>query len=111
MTKLFAFALASTALAATTMVGLHGTPAAAQEASAGKPKYGTFGFDASGMDTSVAAGDDFYRYANGTWDRNAQIPADKARYGMFNVLDDLSKERTRTIIEEQAEDPNSRIGS
>jgi putative endopeptidase len=30
---------------------------------------------------------------------------------MFNVLDDLSKERTRTIIEEQAKDPNSKIGN
>ena len=30
---------------------------------------------------------------------------------MFNVLDDLSRERTRTIIEEQSKDPNSRIGN
>src|SRR4029078_3003005 len=39
------------------------------------------------------------------------IPPDKARYGMFNVLDDLSKERTRTIIDEQAKDPNSKSGN
>jgi putative endopeptidase len=63
------------------------------------------------MDPTIAPGDDFYGYANGTWDRNTQIPADKARYGMFNVLDDLSKERTRTIIEEQAKNPNSKIGN
>jgi putative endopeptidase len=76
-----------------------------------KPTYGTFGFDAAGMDKSVAPGSDFYNYANGTWDKTTEIPADKARYGMFNVLDDLSRERTRTIIEEQAKDPNSRIGA
>ncbi|HET9146020.1 MAG TPA: M13 family metallopeptidase N-terminal domain-containing protein, partial [Sphingomicrobium sp.] len=76
-----------------------------------KPQYGTFGFDAAGMDKTVAPGDDFYEYANGTWVKNTPIPADKARYGMFNVLDDLSKDRTRTIIEEQAKDPNSKIGN
>jgi putative endopeptidase len=76
-----------------------------------KPQYGTFGFDTAGMDKSVAAGDDFFEYANGLWARNTPIPADKARYGMFNVLDDLSKERTRTIIEEQSKDPASKIGN
>jgi putative endopeptidase len=63
------------------------------------------------MDKSVAAGDDFFEYANGIWAKNTPIPPDKSRYGMFNVLDDLSKERTRTIIEEQSKDPNSKIGS
>jgi putative endopeptidase len=63
------------------------------------------------MDRNVAPGDDFFTYANGTWATNTPIPPDKARYGMFNVLDDLSKERTRAIIEEQAKDPNSKIGN
>src|SRR6185437_1782499 len=76
-----------------------------------RPQYGTFGFDTAGMDKSVAPGDDFFEYANGTWVKNTPIPADKARYGMFNVLDDLSKDRTRGIIEEQARDPNSKIGN
>jgi len=76
-----------------------------------KPQYGTFGIDTAGMDKSVAPGDDFFEYANGLWAKNTPIPPDKARYGMFNVLDDLSKERTRTIIEEQSKDPNSKIGN
>ena len=76
-----------------------------------KPQYGAFGFDTAGMDKSVAPGDDFFEYANGTWAKNTPIPPDKARYGMFNVLDDLSKERTKTIIDEQAKDPNSKIGN
>ena len=123
MVKLFALALASTALvscatqapppppappapvAPTAMVA---TPA---PVAAPKPQYGTFGFDAAGMDKSVVPGDDFFNYANGTWLKNTPIPADKARYGMFNVLDDLSKERTRGIIEEQAKDPSSKIGN
>ncbi|HEY6048501.1 MAG TPA: M13 family metallopeptidase N-terminal domain-containing protein, partial [Sphingomicrobium sp.] len=80
-------------------------------APAPKPQYGTFGFDTAGMDKAVVPGDDFFDYANGAWDKSTQIPADKASYGMFNVLDDLSRERTRGIIEEQAKDSNSRIGN
>jgi putative endopeptidase len=76
-----------------------------------KPQYGTFGFDTAGMDRSVAPGDNFYQFANGTWAKNTPIPADKSNYGSFNVLDDLSRERTRGIIEEQAKDPSSRIGN
>jgi putative endopeptidase len=83
----------------------------AEPAPAPKPQYGTFGFDAAGMDRSVAPGDNFYLFANGTWAKNTPIPADKSNYGMFTVLDDLSRERTRQIIEEQAKDPNSRIGA
>jgi len=84
---------------------------AAAPALAPKPQYGDFGIDTAGMDKSVLPGNDFFDYANGTWAKNTPIPADKARYGMFNVLDDLSKERTRTIIEEQAKDPASKIGA
>ena len=80
-------------------------------APAPKPQIGTFGFDTAGMDTTVAPGDNFYQYANGTWAKNTPIPADKSNYGMFTLLDDLSKERTRTIIEESAKDPNSKIGA
>jgi len=79
--------------------------------SAPKPQYGTYGFDTAGMDRSVAPGDNFYQFANGTWARNTAIPADKSNYGMFTVLEDLSRERTRQIIEEQSKDPNSRIGN
>jgi putative endopeptidase len=76
-----------------------------------KPEIGTFGFDRAGIDTTVLPGDNFYTFANGTWAKNTPIPADKSNYGMFGALDDLSKERTRTLIEEAAKDPNSRIGA
>src|SRR6185503_2241902 len=64
-----------------------------------RPQYGSFGFDAAGMDRSVAPGDSFYRFANGNWDRATEIPADRSNYGMFTVLDDLSRNRTRAILE------------
>ena len=76
-----------------------------------KPEIGDFGFDTTGMDKSVAPGNSFYKYANGAWDARTEIPADKSNYGMFIALDDLSRERTKTLIEESANDPNSRIGA
>ena len=75
-----------------------------------RPELGSFGFDTAGMDTTVLAGDNFYNHANGTWAKNTPIPADKSNYGMFTKLDDISRERTRLIIEEQAKDPASKIG-
>jgi putative endopeptidase len=86
-------------------------PEAPTTPQAPRPQYGTFGFDTAGMDRSVAPGDNFYQFADGTWAKNTPIPADKSNYGSFNILDDLSRERTRGIIEEQAKDPNSRIGN
>ena len=74
------------------------------------PTLGTFGFDTKGMDTTVLPGNDFFGYANGTWAKTTPIPADKSNYGMFTMLDDLSRERTRTIIEEAAKDPSSKMG-
>ncbi|HEY8617237.1 M13 family metallopeptidase [Phenylobacterium sp.] len=69
-------------------------------ASLATPKYGTWGFDLSGMDRSVKPGDDFFKFANGAWDRATQIPADRVRWGNFNKLRELSDNRMRAILEE-----------
>jgi putative endopeptidase len=72
--------------------------------------YGSFGFDTSGMDKSVKPGDDFYRFANGAWEKRTEIPADRSNFGMFTVLDELSKERTKTILDELKDNPQSLAG-
>ena len=61
------------------------------------PKYGTWGFDLSGMDTSVKPGDDFFAYANGKWAARTEIPSDRVRYGNFDKLSVLSESRTHAI--------------
>jgi putative endopeptidase len=94
-----------TATVATAAEGEVAPPAAA------RPQIGSFGFDLAGMDRNVAPGDNFYRFANGTWARNTAIPPDRSNYGMFTVLDDLSTQRTREILEEQAKNPQSKIGN
>ncbi len=67
------------------------------------PRYGAWGFDIAGMDRSVKPGDDFYKFASGTWDANTAIPSDRTRYGNFDKLAELSEARTRAIITEAAE--------
>lgn len=54
------------------------------------------------MDVSVRPGDDFFSYVNGAWVKKTKIPADKGRYGAFDLLRDESQEAVRAIIEESA---------
>jgi putative endopeptidase len=75
---------------------------AAAAVAADKAEIGAYGFDAAGMDKTVKAGNSFYSYANGGWAATTKIPDDKSNYGMFTKLDDLSKQRTRDIIEAAA---------
>jgi putative endopeptidase len=71
-----------------------------EAASLASPKYGTWGFDATGMDLSVKPGDDFFRYANGKWADRTEIPSDRTRYGNFDKLAELSENRLRAILED-----------
>src|SRR3569833_2362837 len=67
------------------------------------PHYGAWGLDLAGRDTSVKPGDNFYRYANGTWDDHFVIPQDKTRYGNFDILSVLSESRTFALIRDAAD--------
>src|SRR5688572_32858981 len=70
-----------------------------------KAAIGTFGIDLAAMDTSVEPGDDFYRYVNGKWLSTFPMPADKARYGIFDALRDKSEVDVRTLLDELAATP------
>jgi len=81
--------------------------AAAQTDLTAAPRMGTWGFDLSGRDPAVTAGADFYKHCNGVWDARTPIPADRARYGVFEALNELSRTRSRAIIEKAAQDANA----
>ena len=49
----------------------------------GRAELGSWGFDIAGMDASMKPGDDFFRYANGTWYNAAVIPPERANIGSF----------------------------
>ncbi len=72
------------------------------EAPPGAPAIGSFGVDLAARDLGVSPGDDFFRYANGTWLANTQIPADRTRWGTFDILREKADQDARTIIEEVA---------
>ncbi len=57
------------------------------------------GLDSAHFDTSVRIQDDLYRHYNGTWLREAQIPADRSSDGAFYALRDQSEAHVREIIE------------
>jgi putative endopeptidase len=66
------------------------------------PKYGAWGMDLTGRDTSAKPGDDFFRFANGVYLDKLAIPADRTRFGNFDFLNELSQKRVRAILEEEA---------
>lgn len=66
------------------------------------PKIGSWGVDLSAMDKVTQPGADFDRYVNGNWLDNFEIPSDRARWGIFDQLRELSTKQVNAIIEELA---------
>jgi putative endopeptidase len=65
-------------------------------------RFGTWGFDLTGRDGAVKPGDDFYRYAEGVATDRMEIPADRSRFGSFDVLGTLSEVRVQAVINKAA---------
>jgi putative endopeptidase len=79
---------------------------------AAKPLYGSWGYDASAMNSAVKPGDDFFAYVNGSWDKRTEIAPDRTFAGIDSVLNDQIERDVRTIVEDMAKDPsaNGRLG-
>src|SRR5262245_37703128 len=69
-----------------------------------KPVYGTWGYDATAMDSAVKPGDDFFDYVNGTWFKRTPIAADRTFAGIDSVLNDQIERDVRAIVEDMAKD-------
>lgn len=104
--------LLSAASGAIAQSGPAPVPATSASASAGdsRPQIGTFGFDMAGRDTAVPPGRDFYDYANGTWEKTTAIPADRSGFGMFQALQDLSRQRLHDLLETVSKQPGDKSG-
>ena len=76
-----------------------GTSADASTATIAAKRLGTWGIDTAGMDRTADPGADFFGYVNGNWVKNTPIPADKSRFGGFDILRDLSEARVRKLVE------------
>ncbi len=70
-----------------------------------KATLGTFGIETRQMDLSIKPGDDFYGYVNGKWLAKTTIPADKSRYGSFDILREKSESDLHSLLSEHIESP------
>lgn len=66
-------------------------------------RIGSWGVDLDNRDPNIRPGDDFFGYANGSWLKNYELPADKSSYGSFQALHEQSQERVKLLVEELAE--------
>ena len=90
--------------AAAAVALLQACPALAAEDLSKAPRLGTWGFDLSGRDPTVTPGQDFYEYANGTYLKSLEIPADRSRFGAFDSLNELSQKRMHAVLDKAAAD-------
>src|SRR6185312_15108987 len=58
----------------------------------------THGVVVADIDPAVKPGDNFYLYANGKWQANTEIPADRTGVSSFSVLADVVNARVQSII-------------
>ena len=64
----------------------------------------------SARDTSVSPAQNFFEYANGTWLKNTEIPADKPGWGSFLTLRDHVSHQLKSILDSCAALKNPAIG-
>ncbi|MGY3055027.1 putative endopeptidase [Pedobacter sp. UYEF25] len=55
-------------------------------------------FDKTGMDTTVAPGDNFFLYANGSWLKNTEIPSTQTGWGSFYILQEDNFKNLNKIL-------------
>ncbi|MFL6757916.1 MAG: M13 family metallopeptidase [Sphingomicrobium sp.] len=88
-------------------------PAAAADTAASSPTgavhFGTWGVDLNSRDLKVNPGDDFERFASGTWMDATEIPADKSSNSVGSEVNDRNQDRLQTIVTGSPKD--SQIGA
>jgi putative endopeptidase len=101
LTSLFAAAsLAALAVSAASQAQTaQAQTAPAADAVQPETDWGAFGVQTRYQNKAVKPGDDFNQYVNGEWLRTTEIPADRARFGSFDRLNNLSIDRLRAILD------------
>ncbi len=65
----------------------------------------------SDMNLAAKPGVDFFEYANGSWMKNTPIPADKSRYGSFDILAENANKAINGILDSVSKATNLKAGS
>lgn len=88
------------ALILSTAVVTAGPVACSSGTESGANVAGTeLGISKAAMDMKARPGDDFYAYANGNWDKNTQIPADRSSIGAFYMAQLETEKRNRELVD------------
>ena len=83
----------------------------ASQAVLAKPALGSFGIELDNRDLKAKPGDDFDRYANGTWHDAYVLKDYETDYGSFDMLYDRSEEQVKAIILDMAARSDLKPGS
>lgn len=65
-------------------------------------KEQTAGIQLANLDTTVKAGEDFYQYATGGWQKSNPLTGEYSRFGSFDKLAENNREQLKGLIEEIA---------
>lgn len=82
--------------------------AGARAAPDGPPRYGAWGFDATGAAPGERPGDSFFRHANGAWLDRTRIPPDRGSYTVSTANRDLIDARLRDLLDTAGNAPAER---
>ncbi|WP_298198998.1 M13 family metallopeptidase [Novosphingobium sp.] len=107
MTKAFLLAASGAALALTLIAPATAQTAAPTASAPAAPSdevgdWGKAGLQTQWIDRAVKPGDDFFRYVNGKWVDQFEIPSDRTAWGSFHQLRALSESRVRAILDDLA---------
>ncbi|MDO5608023.1 MAG: M13 family metallopeptidase [Capnocytophaga sp.] len=81
------------AISSSIIVGCHSS-----KPTAGVSQIDDKGINHSYMDTGVRPQDDFFSYVNGNWYKTTEIPSDKASWGAFNELREMTDDASLGIL-------------
>jgi len=84
------------------LAGCHSQPTAEQTKASAVAAEQQAGFALKNFDKTVAPQQDFFRFVNGNWVSDTEIPADKVRWGSFDELRESAEQQVLEIIRELA---------
>jgi len=74
-------------------------------------KQPSSGIEIDNMDKTVRPQDNFFRFVNGNWLANTEIPSDRARWGSFDELREMADRQVLQIINDKAAITDAPTGS
>lgn len=72
---------------------------AAAISACGTPAEKVAALNPSDLDTTVSPGENFYKYANGGWQKSHPLKAEYSRYGSFDILGEDNEKRVNDLFQ------------